>query len=219
MIATPVSAAPINPHAYALQRSFGPYYGAYFANSLGQEDLTQNDRSAYEPFINKEVWFIFDSAATQWIEVGDTAGIIAGLNRVGHFYAENYVDSTGTTQYFEALIDPNAPVPTGDHTFTIAAGSGRVWNVYVDGVSKAAISDFPTMINADYEDNGIEASDDQTTFRSGTLSYGLQYQDSLANWYYWGSATQNDTNTFGWTSTFSTLSAQYNTPTTVFSRS
>jgi len=212
----PAFAALINPHAYALQRNVGPSYGAYFVNSLGQEDLVQNDRSAYEPFINKELWFVFDSAGSQWIETGDTAGIIAGSYRIGHFYAENYIDSTGSSTYFEALIDPNSPAPTGEHNFTIGAGSSGVWNVLVDGVPKAAISDFQSQINADHEDNGIEADDDQTTFKSGTFSYGLQYQDVTSTWYFWSSATNQDQNTFGWASSF-TAPPSNNSPTTVFS--
>jgi len=129
---------------------------------------------------------------------------------------ENYIDSTGSSTYFEALIDPNSPASTGEHNFTIGAGSSGVWNVLVDGVPKAAISDFQSQINADHEDNGIEADDDQTTFKSGTFSYGLQYQDVTSTWYFWSSATNQDQNTFGWASSF-TAPPSNNSPTTVFS--
>lgn len=214
-IAGPALAAPITPHAYALQRTYGPYYGAYFNNSLGPEDLTQNDRSAFEPFIDKELWFVFDVASTLWIETGDTVGIISGVDRVGHFYAENYIDSTGSSQYFEALIDGSSPVPTGEHNFTIGAGSSGIWNILVDGVPKEAISDFPTQKSADHEDIGIEASDDQTTFKSSTKSDNLQYQDMNGAWYYWNTSINQDSNTFGWSSAF-TAPPSSTYPVTVF---
>jgi len=80
--------------------------------------------------------------------------------------------------------------------------SNGAWNILVDGAPKAAIGDFRAQINADHEDNGIEASNDQTTFKSGTFSYGLQFQDVTSTWYYWDSATNHDLNTFGWASSF-----------------
>jgi len=91
--------------------------------------------------------------------------------------------------------------------------------LYVDGVSKVAISDFSNKSVADHEDSGIEANVDQATFRSGTSSYNLQYQDpSSTNWFYWASPVNVDANNFGWSSTFSeTLNS--NSPTTVFTHS
>jgi len=214
-------AAELSPHQYAIERAqVGPYYGAYLDNSLGQDDLTQNDNSSYNPFIDKELWFCFDAAGTKWIEVGDTVGLISGLNRSGHFWAENYVDSTGTQAYRETLIDPADPVPTGDHNFTVGSGASGAWNVSVDNVTKAVISDFSNDTSADHVDVGLETSSDQTSFRSGTISYNLQYQDSTATWLYLDNFAAFNSNSLGWVATFnSPTNTTYANPTVVFTHS
>ena len=129
-------------------------------------------------------------------------GLLSGLNRSGHFWAENYVDSTGTQTHRETLIDPADPVPTGDHNFTKSPGLSGAWNVSVDNVTKAVISDFPNDISADHVDVGLETSSDQTTFRSGTISYNLQYQDSTATWLYLDNFAALNSNSLGWVATF-----------------
>lgn len=187
----------IGPHGYVVQSYGHTNYGGYFSSPYGQTDLYSNWSSTHTgSFITNEMWVGFNNS--EWIETGDVDGSINGNYWAGHYVAyQKY--SSGSYVYREYTV--GSKYPTGTHNFEIQYVGSNTWNSYTD-FSKTMSFSFPYGSSNDI-DVGIETDDNQNYFLSGNYDNSLQYKNSGGTWYTWGSATNHDSNSLGWYSTFS----------------
>lgn len=201
--ATSVSvASPLSPHAYAIETTdpldcstSTPNYGGYFDSSNTADDLSGGNTSA---FITKEMWLTMADSCNKWIEIGSVDGALSGGYWNGAYWAIQR-SATGF-DYYEEAIQPE--YLSGEHNFEVQ-WTGSVWQVVVDGtVDKSITSEGST--SAQNIQAGIETNDSSTTFSSGTFMSCLEYlaPDNTYSWYYWPTYQNNDSNTLGWSSSF-----------------
>ena len=203
------SATDLYPHQYAGQRYVagtlildGGYFSSVNADDIFTSDLTQATNTDLR--INKEMWFLFNSAGTEWIETG---------SKVGYF--PDGVTYCSTPCDFWEIGRPDGSIAwaqlndsmTGQHSFEIAFenSSTGYWDIFVDGLLARSISSFTTFAQGDHVDIGIENSDTDNSFTSGTYADAVQarYENSQTpTWSQWDSASSFDNNTTGFSSVF-----------------
>lgn len=195
-------ASPLSPHAYAIETTDGtscssstPNYGGYFDSSYTADDLFGGSTNN---FITKEMWLTMGDSCNKWIETGSVDGALSGGYWNGAYWALNR-SSTGM-DYYEEAIQPE--YLSGEHNFEVQ-WTGSAWQVVVDGTVKKTITSEGSTSSQNIE-AGIETNDSSTTFTSGTFMSCLEYlaPDNTYSWYYWPSFYNNDSNTLGWSSSF-----------------
>lgn len=200
LMAGPVtaSASPISPHAYAQEGLLLTNYGGYFSSPYGQGNLYSNWSSSNPTsFITNEMWEAFNS--NEWIETGDVDGSINGNYWAGHYVAyQEYNSSTGQYAYHEYTV--GSEYPTGAHNFEVQKTGTNTWVSYVDFTQSMSFSF--SYASSPEINVGIESNDNQNYFLSGTYDDTLEYKDSSNNWHLWPSAVNGDSNSLGWSSTF-----------------
>jgi hypothetical protein len=197
------SASPVNPHWYALQRVSATNTGIYSSITNDQEDLSHVSGT----FINKEMWLIFNTASTRWIEAGTTRGPVNNSDGYvddwhGHFIAYQ----TAPGDYHERNVETE--YKTGTHNFQISRDTSNGvtnWTIYFD-FNRVATIPAITDTSGIYHDVGIESNDSDNSFTNGTYSSAMQYRNTSGSWVTWSStsATRTDlTNGTGWSTTYS----------------
>lgn len=199
---TSSSGSALDPHAYAQQSTDAidcststPNYGAYFSSSNSADDLSGGSTSA---FITKEMWLTMADSCNKWIEVGSVDGALNGGYWNGGYWASQR-SATGF-DYYEEAIQPE--YISGVHNFEIQ-WTGSAWEVDVDGAAKKTITTEGST-SAQSIIAGIETNDSATTFTSGTFMSCLEYlaPDNTYSWYYWPSPLNGDSNSLGWSSSY-----------------
>lgn len=196
-------ASPLNPHAYAQETTdpidcstTTPNYGGYFSSSNSADDLSGGSASA---FVTKEMWVTMADSCNKWIEVGSVDGTMNGAYWNGAYWAMQR-SSTGF-DYYEETIQPE--YISGIHNFEVQ-WTGSAWQVVVDGAAKKTVTTEGST-SAQSLIAGIETNDSATAFTSGTFMSCLEYlaPDNTYSWYYWSSYLNADSNSLGWSSSFS----------------
>ncbi|WP_164472653.1 hypothetical protein [Cohnella candidum] len=197
------NASSVNPHWYAIQRLTATNTGIYSSITNDQEDLSHVSGT----FINKEMWLGFNTAGTRWIEAGTTRGPVSNSDGYvddwhGHFIAYE----TASGDYHERNVETE--YKTGTHNFQISrdtVNGSTNWTIYFD-YNRVATIPAITDTSGISHDVGIESSDSDNSFTSGTYSSAMQYRNTSGSWVTWSSssATRTDlTNGTGWTTTYS----------------
>ncbi|AIQ13831.1 hypothetical protein [Paenibacillus durus] len=197
------NASPVNPHWYAAHRLSATNTGIYSSITNDQEDLSHVSGT----FINKEMWLVFNTNATRWIEAGTTRGPVNNSDGYvddwhGHFIAYQ----TASGDYHERNVETE--YKTGTHNFQISRDTlngSTNWTIYFDYTQVATIPSI-TDTSGIYHDVGIESSDSDNSFTSGTYSSAIQYRNTSGSWVTWSSSTatrMDITNGTGWSATYS----------------
>lgn len=209
-------------HGYARQIKDTTNHGGAFTTSVGQEDLVTPSGGSGAS-INKEMWLIFNrSTQDEWIETGDTKGLIAdnlsqsnlSLSQktkswAGHFLAYKKSLGNGVYEYHETAYGSYAP--TGVHSYSISyiglnSSGVPTWVIYANGARVLTLNQF-NYTNAQRLQIGIETKDTTNYFYTGTIATDIQGKDTNGIWHNFTTATNADVNTqsvaYGpWTSTF-----------------
>ncbi|GAB1544247.1 hypothetical protein NUACC21_69230 [Scytonema sp. NUACC21] len=205
----------IEPHAYAEHSVFAPDIQGVKAVSNNKVDLIAPTGNSYGSFITKEIWIrIENTGVGEFIENGALAGQWGNWDGsgfypfTGHFYGYRYCDGTGnsncTTYYGNPYV--NNP-PPGYNAYEIRK-IGSTWYVITDGniISSTPFSNYQ---NGKRGDVGIESSDTDFSFVSGTALYNYSVRLGDYNEFVVASGIYNtDYNTYnGMRSAFSYNSA------------
>lgn len=207
------SATALKSHAYAEQWSNTANIGLS-ATSVSVNDLSEPYGNPYHGREQKEIWDIFQSDPSQWIEVGYTTGWTdsssvgdsSGVEYSGYFYA--YVlCGTSDCNFHETHISPTNA--TGYHNYQIVrnnSGSQQNWDIYIDNNLIVEIG--TTYYKALLGQIGIESTDDGFSFTNETYFNRIEHVDPVSwAWTLDTSKTMlnQDTNTYnGMRSTFTT---------------
>ncbi|OPX42759.1 hypothetical protein CLHUN_34110 [Ruminiclostridium hungatei] len=196
-----VNASYISPHAYAKQHNQSQNNcGGFFSTPNGQSNLFSNWSSSHNnSWITNEMWTPFNGG-NEWIETGDVCGAINGAYWSGHFVAvQKYNSSTKQYEYSEYTV--GSSYPTGTHNFEVQYVGNNKWESYVD-YNKTMSFSFNYTSSFDHC-VGIESNDSDNYFTSGSYDSALQWKDSNNAWHNWTSATNGDSNSYNWVSSYS----------------
>lgn len=139
----------------------------------------------------------------EWIETGSVDGQLSGGYYNGSFWAISRSPDRNVANYYEEAIS-GAAYQTGSHSFEVQ-WTGSTWQVVEDGNVAKTITSMPSnAISAQQIEVGIEGSDTNVSFTSGTSATYLEYlaPDNTYSWYYWPSYVNQDANAQGWSSNF-----------------
>lgn len=194
----PAVSAPLNPHAYGVQRFSGINLGGNIRMVAGQSHLENTcNTSTQNASINKVMWVAFDlnPSTAEWIEAGSKRGLQlqdltvsssdpnpAEICWRGHYIGRAIFEWDQGMIVYRAT--PYSTIdPVGNATYQIKqSGIDYQWKVYVNGYQALTID------NTGYNDAiaievGIESKDNTNLFTSGTYADLWQYlKPSNVSW-------------------------------------
>lgn len=185
--------------------------------NTGAEDLESTWSSTNnDSFITKEMWVIFSMDSNgdpkEWVEVGQVKGGVNDLYHDGHFTGVKRYEN-GKLLFTEKKLGNGGT--TGSYTYELKYGGKSSlgydkWEVYIGGVYQTFWTVPFTQGIAQHV--GIESNDTLNQFDSGTKISNVYYTKN-GTLYKWNTATNGDSNSLNWSSSFTNGTGNSNTVT------